>query len=198
MSSQRAPTGQPVETTVRMADQGDAEAITQVHIRGWQWAYRDLLPASYLASLYDEYDERLDARRRKLAQPRPDHRLLVAVRGLAGRDQDAVVGFVNCGSYRDKEEPTDGIGEVYAIYVAADVAGTGAGRALMDAAVGWMAQRRLNPVRLWVLEGNARALAFYRRYGFREDGARHVDSIERIGHPPIVLPELRLSLGIAG
>ena len=42
--------------------------------------------------------------------------------------------------------------------------GTGVGQALLDAAIGDA------PAYLWLVDGNARAAAFYRRNGFRPDG----------------------------
>src|SRR5436309_2361755 len=34
--------------TIRAAVAADAAAVAELHVRGWQWAYRDLLPAEYL------------------------------------------------------------------------------------------------------------------------------------------------------
>ena len=53
-----------------------------------------------------------------------------------------------------------------ALYVRADRWGTGIGYALLEVAIGDRAAY------LWVLEGNARAIRFYERQGFRLDGTR--------------------------
>jgi GNAT superfamily N-acetyltransferase len=66
---------------------------------------------------------------------------------------------------------------VYAIYVDPPSWGTGAGRALMDAAVAHLRGYGLTPVRLWALDGNERAARFYRRYGFVADGATGTDPL---------------------
>jgi ribosomal protein S18 acetylase RimI-like enzyme len=150
------------------------------------------LPADYLAGLSDSLAERIEWRREHLAQPQDDHCTFVAV-DAAG----TIVGFVNAGRYRQDEQRLDGIGEIYAIYLTPSAAGTGAGRALMDAAVAWLIGRGLNQIRLWVFEGNARARAFYHRYGFRFDGVRTDYTLERPGMPTVVLPEVRLSLALA-
>jgi GNAT superfamily N-acetyltransferase len=155
--------------------------------------------------------ERIEWRRQHLAQPQDDHCTLVAV-DAAG----TIVGFVNAGRYRQAEQRLDDVGEIYAIYLTPSAAGTGAGRALMDAAVDWLSARirpprfetalrteskppgrGLTEIRLWVFEGNARARAFYHRYGFRFDGVRTDYTLERPGMPTVVLPEVRLSLALA-
>ena len=60
-------------------------------------------------------------------------------------------------------------GEIFALYVLAAYYGTGLGRRLMDA--GLERLRDCPEVRLWVLQGNARAIRFYEKCGFRPDGA---------------------------
>ena len=85
-----------------------------------------------------------------------------------------VGGFVNCGPYRIDQDSArrDRLqgGEIYAIYVDPQHWGTGAGRALMAAALSHLAGEGLSPVRLWVLADNHRARRFYERHGFTADG----------------------------
>jgi RimJ/RimL family protein N-acetyltransferase len=64
--------------------------------------------------------------------------------------------------------------------------GTGAGAALMTAALADLAPR---PVAVWVLEGNAVARAFYERFGLRHDG---VSTDFDAGGTPV--PEIRYVL----
>ena len=42
--------------TIRAATVADARAIAEVHVEGWRWGYRDLLPATVLDAL--DVDER--------------------------------------------------------------------------------------------------------------------------------------------
>jgi ribosomal protein S18 acetylase RimI-like enzyme len=154
--------------TVRAAAPDDAEAISDVHIRAWQWAYDGLMPADYLARRAEDRTERIRRWREHLVESA--NRVFVVLDA-----DDRVVGFVSFGTYRESQDdsrPIDGEGEVIAINVIREVAGTGAGRALMDAAVGWLRERGLSPIRLWVLEDNPRARRFYERYGFVLDGER--------------------------
>jgi GNAT superfamily N-acetyltransferase len=152
--------------TVRPATPDDAESISDIQVRCWQWAYDGLMPADYLAGLDANRDERTQRWREGIvAEGRGAFVALDA--------GDRIIGFVMSGVYRDQadRQPVDGVGEINAIYADPAEVGTGAGRALMDAAVDWLSGRGLRPIRLWVLEGNARARRFYERYGFVADGA---------------------------
>ncbi len=62
--------------------------------------------------------------------------------------------------------------EVQRIYVLSRYHGTGIGHALMTRAVEESARRGARQVVLGVLKRNTRAVAFYRRQGFREVGTR--------------------------
>jgi GNAT superfamily N-acetyltransferase len=136
--------------------------------------------------------ERIERRRRYLQEPAHEARTLVAL--VDGR----IAGFVSAGTYRyDKpgDAPAQDIkGEVFAIYVMPDVASTGVGYALMDAAVAWLRSMGMEPIALWVLDGNVRARAFYERYGFRLDGGRSTFTLDQAGELPVNLPEVRYRL----
>lgn len=101
-------------------------------------------------------------------------------------DGEQIVGYAGVGPERDPEAPA-GTGELYALYVHPDAWGSGAGRALMDAAVADLRDKGCTAVWLWVLEANNRARHFYTRYGFTETGARSYSSLGD-------LPEIRLTL----
>lgn len=81
---------------------------------------------------------------------------------------------MTAGPTRDDDLRTEAAraGEVYAIYVAAASQGRGVGRVLMDTALDWLHAGGHDPVAVWVLVGNDRAIGFYERLGFRRDGAR--------------------------
>ncbi|MGU3357723.1 N-acetyltransferase family protein [Microbacterium sp. M4A5_1d] len=165
---------------VRRAVPADAAAIARVHVRGWHEAYTGRMPQSILDRLDLDrltrvrrellgHEQRLDERESSGAA-RPNHterthdlgRTWVAVTG------GSIVGFAVSGSSRD--DPPVAPVELYAIYVLAAHHGTGAGQALLDAALGD------ESASLWVLADNARARAFYARNGFRPDGAEKDDT----------------------
>ncbi|MFS0713038.1 GNAT family N-acetyltransferase [Microbacterium sp. 2P01SA-2] len=166
---------------VRRAVPADAAAIARVHVGGWHEAYTGRMPQSIL----DRLDvDRLTRVRRELL----GHEQRIGDRqssGGASTDQvlepahdlgrtwvavtsGTIVGFAVSGASRD--DPPAAPLELYAIYVRAAHYGTGAGQALLDAALGD------EPASLWVLTDNPRARAFYARNGFRPDGVAKDDT----------------------
>lgn len=147
---------------VRLARPSDAPDLAAVHVRTWQATYAGIVPQRVLDGLSIE---RREAYWRERLAGRSDRRTWVAE--LDG----SIVGFVTAGPARDEDLPP-GAGEIYAIYVAASTQGRGIGRSLMDAAVSELRARALDPLVLWVIDGNTRGAAFYEHLGWRPDGAR--------------------------
>lgn len=81
---------------------------------------------------------------------------------------DAIVGFVTCGTYRDPS--LSDCGEVYALYMDPKYWQQGVGRELMASAKDHLFRMSLVKAYLWVLEGNHRAVAFYESEGWFADG----------------------------
>jgi ribosomal protein S18 acetylase RimI-like enzyme len=135
---------------------GDVDEVGRVHVRVWQEAYAGLMPAAYLAAL--DPVAFADSWRARLADP------VDGVRHWLARDVEGIVGITSSGPARDDDPPTPL--ELYAINVLARGHGTGVAVDLLDHAIGGQAAY------LWVLEGNDRALAFYGRHGFADDGGR--------------------------
>jgi GNAT superfamily N-acetyltransferase len=153
-------------------DPSDAEEMGRVHVTVWQQAYAGLMPADYLASL----DPTAFAAgwRERLTHPLPE------VRHWIGRDEDGICAIATSGPARDADAPTDW--QLYAINVLARAQGTGVADALVDRAIGDRAAY------LWVVDGNERAMAFYRRHRFADDGGRA--QLAETG-----TPEVRMSRG---
>jgi L-amino acid N-acyltransferase YncA len=124
-------------TTIRQATVDDADAIAGVHVRTWQAAYANVLPASFLSSL--DADARARRWRTNLAT-QPPAATFVAV-------ADEVVGFASVGP--DRADPA--YGEVYAIYVDPPYWSSGTGLALMRQAERHLTAAGFNEIRLWVL-----------------------------------------------
>ncbi|MBK9741008.1 MAG: GNAT family N-acetyltransferase [Actinobacteria bacterium] len=142
---------------VRPAVPGDAEAIARVHVATWQAAYRGLLPDAFLDGL--RWEDRLARWTAALSTPGPTE----GGAWVAVENGTEIRGFVEWGPARDEDLGAAG-NEVYAIYVAPTAWRSGVGAALLG-----VVPTSRDAV-LWVLAGNVRALAFYRRHGFDLDG----------------------------
>lgn len=75
-------------------------------------------------------------------------------------DDGVVKGFLHYGG-----------DEVRRLYVEPVLQGQGIGAALLEYAI-----RELHVTRLWALEKNPRAIAFYQRHGFRPNGKRKLEA----------------------
>jgi GNAT superfamily N-acetyltransferase len=141
----------------------DAAALADLHLDVWEEAYADLMPASVFA-------ERRARRAERVASWSGIIAAGSSANLLAWSPDDRLLGFSSTGSGRD---PDDGLPplELMALYVRASSYGTGVGHALCEAALGSA------PAYLWVLDGNARAIRFYERQGFRFDGATKPEDV---------------------
>ncbi|HEY8200800.1 MAG TPA: GNAT family N-acetyltransferase, partial [Actinomycetota bacterium] len=83
------------DLVIRAARDDDARQIAEIHVRAWQWAYRDLLPRTFLDGL--SLERRAAYWQRWLAEA--DHRRQL---GLA-LQRERVVGFVAAGPSRDPD-----------------------------------------------------------------------------------------------
>ncbi|MFK0291177.1 GNAT family N-acetyltransferase [Streptomyces sp. NPDC090442] len=158
--------------------EADVDAVAEVRVRGWQSAYRGLMPPAYLAAL--SVAEDADRRREWFARRRPEAWELVAERS------GGVVGWLAAGPARDpdlapgrRELPSGRapVAELLALYVAPPLIGTGVGRALLDAGTAGARARGFGALSLWVVRGNARAQRFYERAGFAPDGAERSEDV---------------------
>ncbi|MFF1450113.1 GNAT family N-acetyltransferase [Streptomyces sp. NPDC058274] len=154
----------------------DCPRVAEIRIRGWQTAYRGLIPQPYLDALSVERDAE-----RRLAFFRQSEAGVVNLVAEAGGE---VIGWACHGPYRDGESTTDDA-ELYAIYVHPDHVGAGAGRALLAESAGRCAAAGRPRVLLWVLKGNTRARRFYERAGFRPDGAEVPFEVDGVAVPEV-------------
>lgn len=170
--------------TIRLATLEDAQAIADLHIRSWQWAYRGQIPDAYLDSLSETREQRIAQRRANLAALPPHQRWWVAEQARH------VVGFAMTGLSRDPDASEE-TAEVYALYLAPEAVGQGIGRALFAQAVADLRQRGFTRATLWVLESNRRARTFYEAAGWLPDGAKMTEE-----RPGALLHEVRYVIAL--
>lgn len=143
--------------TVRPAVLEDAERIAFVHATSWRETYGRFVDDPDHSPWF-AVEPRIAMWRTNLTEHAYD--TVVAL------DGDDLVGFA--GTHETPpttdEQPVRPE-ELTMLYVLARAHGSGAGQALLDAALGD------RPASLWVADDNPRAQAFYRRNGFAADGA---------------------------
>ncbi|MFF3846356.1 GNAT family N-acetyltransferase [Streptomyces sp. NPDC002328] len=161
---------------VRVMALDDCERVSEIRVRGWQSAYRGLMPQPFL----DALDVAEDAERRRGWFTRGDG----SVRNLVAERNGRVLGWAAYGPYRDGEVRTDD-GELYAIYVDGAHHGEGLGRTLLEASLRGCAAAGHPRVFLWVLKENAPARRFYERAGFRADGAEEPFDVDGVRVPEV-------------
>ncbi|WP_110950737.1 GNAT family N-acetyltransferase [Pseudomonas bohemica] len=169
---------------IRLAQPQDAAGIARVHVRSWQQAYRDLIPADHLTSLDATLDRRTELWRDSIDKGEPQ--VFVALEG------EQVVGWIASGQSRDEDTKPGMGGEVQALYVLAEHWGSGVGRTLWLTARQHLVDHGFRSVTLWVLAQNDRAIRFYRNAGFSPEDA----SVRTISRGEWTLEEIRYRLNL--
>ncbi|MFD0309066.1 GNAT family N-acetyltransferase [Streptomyces sp. NPDC127119] len=171
---------------IREMTLSDCPRVAEIRIRGWQSAYKGLMPQPYL----DGLDVAAELPRRRAHFERAAG---TGVVNLVAESAGEVVGWACHGPYRggeprtQKAQDTGGAGdaELYAIYVDPDRTGRGVGRALLRASVERCAAAGHDRMLLWVLRENAGARRFYERAGFTADGAEEPYEVEGVEVPEV-------------
>jgi len=140
---------------IRPAIPADAVAIATVHAQSWRETYGRFVDDPDTNPWFD-VGRRIGMWRSSLEE----EELNVVVADADG----SIVGFAatHLTPGADAVRPE----ELQMLYVVESSHGSGAGQALLDAVLGD------RPASLWVAADNPRAHAFYRRNGFRPDGAQ--------------------------
>ena len=167
---------------LREALPSDARAMAELNVAAWRAFFPGLVPQALLEGMEVEpraryWEEHLPSA--------PPERTWVAVR--SGR----VIGLTHVGPGRDPDVPE--AVELYGMYVQPEAVGTGAGRALMAAALEYFWAGPWQEAILWTLPGDHRAARFYRSWGWEPEG------VAKTGHSPLGdLESVRYRLRLRG
>ena len=128
----------------------DRFAISHIYEESWKFAYRDIIPQSYLESIPEGcWCSNLDKEGR--------HTLVMIEDGM----------FVGTASYCKSRFPEyDNFGEIVSIYFLPQYMGKGYGKYLLETVICELENLGFNDIFLWVLEDNLRARRFYEKMGF--------------------------------
>lgn len=145
---------------IRPADIDDAYAIATIHVRSWQHAYADILPADGLAAL--SVDQRATQWAGWLqAESHPMHTLVAEIDGV-------ISGFASWGPSSDPDAVAD-VPMLYSIYTSPDAMNRGVGTTLLHAIEVEMIADGATAGTLHVLAENAPTRAFYEHHGWLLD-----------------------------
>ena len=162
-------------------DAGRRLGLATVHVVSWRAAYRGLMPDEVLAGL--------SVPEREQALVRPTQRS-GATDERRGRDRrTALSASLRSGPPvvpADRADPT--LGDLYALYLDPGRWGRGIGLLSTPLLLDRLVTHSFTHAGLWVLDGNQRALRFYRRHGWTDTGRTQIDR----GPQDIELHERRL------
>jgi len=141
---------------IRMASTDDASIIADFHIRGWQTAYKHILPIEKLNTLsLSEWEEMWKVRLKNTGS-------FVFIL----ENKNIPCGFIAFGPNRDEFKHSAHTGEIYAVYLDPNMKGKGYGKLLCQAACEQLQQEGFSIAVLWTLEENYHAQQFYEIIGF--------------------------------
>lgn len=163
---------------IRTYRDDDVRQIGAVHASSRHAAYTGLVAPEALARVTPQ--TQAAAWRQRLTEgPYPSSMLV-----LEHPENHRVAGFV-LGS------GSGPVATLHAIHVLPELHGCGAGQLLHDRIIATFRAWACSAAQLWVLDGNARAQAFYRRNGWAPDGSRDTNDIGGV-LVPIVRYELSM------
>ncbi len=154
--------------TARKADIPD---LARIHIEGWRAAYGGLADQAYLDALDQNAKE--ETWRGILAKNESTT--------LIARDEGGqAAGFVSFGRLRTPPPGSSPIrplysSEIYALYLLPDYWRKGLGRQLLARAAADLKTMKHESLCLWVLDGNKRAIEFYKAMGGQRIGKKQVE-----------------------
>lgn len=133
-----------------IAPTDDRSEISRVYEESWKFAYKGIVPQSYLDSIPEgRWASKVDSL---------DRKTLVCV------ESGKIIGTTSFSKSRFAQ--FSDWGEIISIYLLPNYMGRGYGKALLEAAVAELKTMDYKNVFLWVLEENSRARKFYEKMGF--------------------------------
>ena len=144
---------------IRPATTADANAITDVQIGGWRWAYTGLVPQDFLDSL--DMEARAETWRQRIAEGQYNGPKYLFV----AEEKDKVLGVASIGAARYEDRGQDG--ELWMLYVHPQAARTGVGKALFDHACDKLRQEGYSGFYVMCMRDNPIGRGFYEKMGGR-------------------------------
>ncbi len=155
---------------IKKAEKSDAPILADIHVKGWQGAYKGIISQDYIDT------QTVEKRTTDWSEWLND---TTSDRFIAYLDNQPV-GFVAIGPLRTPPAGTSKIrplysSEIYGLYLLPEVYRQGVGTQLIKRAIQSFKEQKHNSMCLWVLKDNKRACAFYEAMGGQRVGKKIVE-----------------------
>jgi ribosomal protein S18 acetylase RimI-like enzyme len=137
---------------IRIAEPDDASGLAAVHDLSWAEAYHGIIPGKALNRMIERRGS--EWWRKAIA---------AGTKVLVLDFHDDIAGYASFG--RSRSPVLSARGEIYELYLAPEYQGIGLGRRLFGAARRELLGAGLDPVVVWSLADNERAIGFYAHLG---------------------------------
>ena len=144
--------------TIRLAVPDDAPDMAEVHMRSWEAAYKDIIPADYIR----EKNTESPALWEKILNGANTTQYIIKKDGKTA-------GMLGMGKSRD-DDVSDGTYELMGLYLLPEYFRQGIGTQAMEFAFGKARSLDMKIITVWLLEDNFNAKMFYEKFGFVADG----------------------------
>ncbi|HOQ76805.1 MAG TPA: GNAT family N-acetyltransferase [Thermoclostridium sp.] len=146
---------------VRKATIEDVVRIAEIHVTGWRFAYRHLIPDEYLFKTMN-VPARIDAFTKAMNERNEDTYVF---------EEDQIIkAFMIIGPCRDGDRPSSF--ELWGLYVDPFMLRNGIGSKMLNFCEKRALDLGYRDVVLWVLEDNMIGRSFYDKMGYTFDGTR--------------------------
>jgi len=146
---------------VRKAAVDDVTRIAEIHVMGWRFAYRHLIPEGFLFKTMN-VPQRIAAFTKAIEEQREDIYVF--------EENQIVKGFMAIGPCTDADKPSSF--ELWGLYVDPFMIRNGIGSKLLNYCEHRASELGYKDIVLWVLEGNSIGINFYTKMGFTLEGGR--------------------------
>jgi RimJ/RimL family protein N-acetyltransferase len=144
--------------TIRPATPADAPDMANVHMRSWEVAYKDIIPAEYIK---EKNATRPAMWQNSLAEGKYPHMVI--------QQNGKTVGNI-CVAPPQDDDVDDSVYELHGIYLHPDWYRRGIGTQAMEFAYDIAKSKGKTVMTLWVFAENANSISFYEKCGFAPDG----------------------------
>lgn len=150
-----------MQTTIRLATPEDIRAMAMVHAQSWEVAYAGIIPP---AAIQAKNATRMQMYQEVITPANEIHYVITAA--------EMLVGLFAIGVCQDEQPEQRTAYELYGLYIDPARLHQGFGSQVLAFTKQKAQAQGLDTLVVWVLQANTAARAFYRRHGFREDGAK--------------------------